>query len=89
MNRNMKSSESNLSRSSSDTQGKLNRRQFLGGALTGGISASSAGTLSSLAAEAPPPESKPAEYKRKIKLGVVGNGGRGAWVALDLKGLRS
>jgi predicted dehydrogenase len=63
------------------TKGTLNRRQFLGGALTVGISASSVGALSSLAAEAPPSEPNPVEYKRKIKLGVVGNGGRGAWIA--------
>jgi hypothetical protein len=81
MNRNKKPSESNLRRSSSDTKGKLNRRQFLGGALSVGISASSVGSLSSLAAENPPLESKPAEFTRKIKLGVVGNGGRGAWIA--------
>jgi myo-inositol 2-dehydrogenase / D-chiro-inositol 1-dehydrogenase len=77
----MNSPESNLIRSSLDTQGKLNRRQFLGGALTAGISATSVGALSSLAAEVPPPDSKPAEYQRKIKLGVIGNGGRGAWIA--------
>ena len=46
-----------------------------------GISASSVGALSSLAAEDPPRASKPAEFQRKIKLGVVGNGGRGAWIA--------
>jgi predicted dehydrogenase len=32
-------------------------------------------------AEAPSSSPKPGEYPRKIKLGVVGNGGRGAWIA--------
>jgi len=59
----------------------LNRRQFLGGALGVATSAASLSTLSSLAAEAPPPEPKPVEFQRKIKLGVIGNGGRGAWIA--------
>ena len=59
----------------------LNRRQFLGGALGVATSAASLATLSSLAAEAPPPEPKPAEFQRKIRLGIIGNGGRGAWIA--------
>ena len=68
------------SKSDSATKGMLNRRQFLGGALTVAASAESFATLSNLAA-APPPEPKPVEFRRKIKLGVVGNGGRGAWIA--------
>jgi len=68
------------SKSASATKGMLNRRQFLGGALTVAASAESFATLSNLAA-APPPEPKPVEFRRKIKLGVVGNGGRGAWIA--------
>jgi myo-inositol 2-dehydrogenase / D-chiro-inositol 1-dehydrogenase len=59
----------------------INRRQFLGGALGVATSAASLATLSSLAAEASPPEPRPAEFQRKIKLGVIGNGGRGAWIA--------
>jgi predicted dehydrogenase len=54
----------------------LSRRRFLGGTLA--AAAASLGPWSSPAADAPPP---PAEFKRKIKLGVVGNGGRGAWIA--------
>src|SRR5512141_1462275 len=64
-----------------DTREMLNRRQFLGGALGVATSAASLATFSSLAAEAPPPEPKPVEFQRKIKLGVIGNGGRGAWIA--------
>ncbi len=63
------------------TQERLNRRQFLSGALTVATSAASLATLSSLAAESPPSEPKPLEFQRKIKLGVIGNGGRGAWIA--------
>jgi myo-inositol 2-dehydrogenase / D-chiro-inositol 1-dehydrogenase len=59
----------------------LNRRQFLGGALGVATSAASLATWTSLAAENPPPEAKPPEFQRKIKLGVIGNGGRGAWIA--------
>jgi predicted dehydrogenase len=54
----------------------LSRRRFLGGTLA--AAAASVGPWSSLAEDAPPPS---AEFKRKIKLGVVGNGGRGAWIA--------
>lgn len=61
--------------------GMLNRRRFLGGALTVAASASSLAALPGLAAESSPPESKPVEFKRKIKLGIIGNGGRGAWIA--------
>ena len=61
--------------------GALNRRQFLGGALTLTASASSLASLSVRAAESPPTEPKAAGFQRKIKLGVIGNGGRGAWIA--------
>jgi myo-inositol 2-dehydrogenase/D-chiro-inositol 1-dehydrogenase len=70
-----------MNQTSVETQGTLNRRQFLGGALTMASSASSLAALSSLAADSASPEPKPAEFKRKIKLGVIGNGGRGAWIA--------
>jgi len=63
------------------SQETLNRRQFLGGALGMATSAASLATLSTLAADAPPPEAKPAGFQRKIKLGVIGNGGRGSWIA--------
>ena len=36
---------------------------------------------SSQAEESPLPDSRPAEFKRRVKLGIVGNGGRGAWIA--------
>ena len=55
------------------------RRRFLGGALAAG--ASSLGALRGVAANTPPAAAKPPESERRIKLGVVGNGGRGAWIA--------
>lgn len=64
-----------------DGQNSLNRRQFLGGALTVAASVSSLASFSSRAAENAPPQQNRPEFKRKIKLGVVGNGGRGAWIA--------
>ena len=70
-----------MSQPALNTRETLNRRQFLGGALGVATSAASLATLSSLAAEAPPPEPKPVEFQRKIKLGVIGNGGRGSWIA--------
>lgn len=51
----------------------VNRRQFLGGAL--GITAV-ASLVASGAGEPPA-----ADLTRKIKLGVIGNGGRGCWIA--------
>ena len=62
-------------------QETLNRRQFIGGALGVATSAVSLATLSTLAADTPPPEAKPVQFPRKIKLGVIGNGGRGSWIA--------
>src|SRR5512140_818799 len=59
-------------------QGELNRRQFLGGALSLAASASVLPSFSSRAAEL---AANPPTYDRKIKLGVIGNGGRGAWIA--------
>jgi len=52
------------------------RRQFLGGALAAGASAA----LSAVAADAPAGDAKPKEFARKIKLGLIGCGGRGAWL---------
>ena len=69
------------SSSQSSKQETLNRRQFLGGALGMATSAASLATLSSLAADVPTPEAKPVEFQRKIKVGVIGNGGRGSWIA--------
>ncbi|MFZ2640671.1 MAG: Gfo/Idh/MocA family oxidoreductase, partial [Verrucomicrobiia bacterium] len=54
----------------------FSRRQFLGSALAAGASA----TLSAVAADAPAGEAKPKEFARKIKLGLIGCGGRGSWL---------
>ncbi len=53
----------------------LTRRRFLGGTVVAGA-ASSLGLLHGLADD--PPQRT---FERKLKLGVVGNGGRGAWIA--------
>ena len=56
----------------------FSRRLFLGGALAAGAS-------QALAAEAPAntpaAQPKPKEFARKIKLGLIGCGGRGPWLA--------
>lgn len=57
----------------------ISRRRFLGSTVAAGASVSSFGMWRGVAAEAP--ETKPAQFNRKIKLGVVGNGGRGGWIA--------
>jgi len=49
--------------------------------LTAAASASSLRAVAELAAQNPPPEPKPAAFERRLKLGVIGNGGRGAWIA--------
>ena len=72
---------SNSNQPIQSAQTTVSRRRFLGGAVAAGASASSFGILRGVAADAPAPDAKPAEFKRKIKLGVVGNGGRGAWIA--------
>ncbi len=53
----------------------LSRRRFLGGAAT---AAAAASLLSRPLQAAAPASTSPA---RRIKLGVIGNGGRGAWIA--------
>jgi myo-inositol 2-dehydrogenase / D-chiro-inositol 1-dehydrogenase len=61
---------------------KLSRRRFLGSAVVAGAAAPSLDLLRGVAAEpaiSEPPQ--PAEVSRKIKLGVVGTGQRGAWIA--------
>lgn len=56
------------------------RRQFLGGTLTATVTGSLLQSVTSHAAgEAPPPPA--AESGRKIKVGLVGCGGRGMWLA--------
>ena len=59
----------------------INRRRFLGNTLAIGTTVSAFGILRSRAADAAAVVSPPSEFARKIKLGVVGNGGRGAWIA--------
>lgn len=56
------------------------RRRFLGGVLIGGASATLLDAGASIAADAAPPAAKPA-FARKIKLGLIGCGGRGPWLA--------
>jgi myo-inositol 2-dehydrogenase/D-chiro-inositol 1-dehydrogenase len=58
----------------------VTRRRFLGGAVLAAASTAALPALTGFAAEAPA-TAKPVEYPRKLKLGVVGNGGRGAWIA--------
>jgi predicted dehydrogenase len=56
-----------------NTESRWSRRQFV----TGTLAAVAASSLQSRAAQT----TAPADLKRKIKLGVIGNGGRGAWIA--------
>lgn len=75
----MKTSSSSTS---SRRSAAVTRRHFLGGALSAAASASLLDALPSLAADVSPPvASTPAKFDRKIKLGVVGQGGRGSWIA--------
>jgi Predicted dehydrogenases and related proteins len=53
----------------------LSRRRFVGGALLAAAASSLRWTPNLSAASAPK------SFSRKIKLGVIGNGGRGAWIA--------
>ncbi|MBE2213469.1 MAG: Gfo/Idh/MocA family oxidoreductase [Opitutaceae bacterium] len=56
------------------TESGLSRRRFIGSAVVA-AAVSSFGSLPALGADATPP------VTRKIKLGVIGNGGRGGWIA--------
>jgi predicted dehydrogenase len=58
----------------------LSRREFLSGTLATAAATSLAG-LAGVRAEQAAPAAPPAQFKRKLKLGVVGNGERGAWIA--------
>jgi myo-inositol 2-dehydrogenase / D-chiro-inositol 1-dehydrogenase len=60
----------------------LSRRQFLGGAVSAAAVAPLLGTATSFAADnaAPASEKKSDPPGRKIKLGLVGCGGRGSWI---------
>ena len=61
---------------SSKTMTSVSRRRFIGGGL-----AVAASALPGFAGERSAEPAKTAEFKRKIKLGVIGNGGRGSWIA--------
>lgn len=61
-------------------QRSQSRRQFLQRALVATAAASLPNSGSAVAAEVPASASPP-EFRRKIKLGVIGNGGRGGWIA--------
>ena len=60
-------------------QSNCSRRHFLGG-VAGAAAVPLLGAAASLAAEQAGPESKAESPKRKIKLGLVGCGGRGNWI---------
>ena len=55
------------------------RRMFLGGALAAGVSTALSDTSAPAADESP--AAKPKPLARKIKLGLIGCGGRGPWLA--------
>ena len=58
----------------------LNRRRFLSTTLAA-AAATSLASLTAARAEDVAPVAPREQFKRKIKLGVVGNGGRGSWIA--------
>ena len=57
------------------------RRQFLERGLAASAAATLLGTLPGAAADAPAARAGAATTPRKLKLGVIGNGGRGSWIA--------
>lgn len=57
----------------------FSRRQFLGGTLA--TSAVSSLAVPRVCAAETPDTAAPVELQRRVKLGVIGNGGRGAWIA--------
>ena len=59
----------------------FSRRQFIGGTLAATGTGALLGALSIRAEDQADEVAKPKELKRKIKLGVVGLGGRGHWLA--------
>lgn len=59
----------------------LTRRHFIGHTLAAGAAAGAFGLLPGRAGEAAAPVQEPREFSRKIRLGVIGNGGRGSWIA--------
>jgi len=64
-------------RNTSDPLPAISRRAFVAAAASAPLLAA----LPALAAESPAPEAKPPQVKRKIKLGQIGSGGRGSWIA--------
>jgi predicted dehydrogenase len=63
-----------------EQQRDYSRRQFLGGAIAAAATAPLLAGAAGMAAEEPTKETKPASFQRKIKLGLVGCGGRGSWI---------
>jgi predicted dehydrogenase len=61
----------------SDPSPAISRRAFVAAAASAPLLAA----LPALEAEGPAPEAKPADLKRKIRLGLIGCGGRGSWIA--------
>jgi myo-inositol 2-dehydrogenase/D-chiro-inositol 1-dehydrogenase len=57
------------------------RRQFITGALSATAAAPLLCAAASLAVESPTPEVAPITPERKIKIGLVGCGGRGGWIS--------
>ena len=72
-------SEQETSRSESVRPSATSRRRFLGHAAAAAASTSLLSSVAGRAAEKASPAAKPAQ--RKIKVGCVGCGGRGAWIA--------
>ena len=64
-----------------NTQTNLNRRRFLGRGLAATAVVSTLGQWSTLAADKPAETPTPTQFQRKLKLGLVGCGGRGVWIA--------
>src|SRR5512145_3206144 len=64
----------------SPAQPAMSRRKFVEGTLAAAAAAPSLGALSALAAEAGAPKANPPVITRKIKVGLVGYGGRGSWI---------
>ena len=64
---------------SSRSRASISRRRFLGGTLLASAAVTAPVVLRGLAAE--PAAQPPAEFKRKLKLGVIGCGSRGKWIA--------
>src|SRR5215470_14835120 len=79
----MKSNQANYPIGTSKGQVPVNRRGFLRGALAATAAGSSLRVLRGLAQQSPAATAtaEPAQFARKIKLGVIGCGGRGSWIA--------